>query len=63
MTERTPQDGGRARGGPHSGRILAYGGPLMPVFHDGRRIGCYIWVDNSWIWEDESEQDHDTEQA
>ena len=29
--ERTPQEGGIMNGGPLDGRIMAYGGPVMPA--------------------------------
>lgn len=42
------------RGGPHDGRIMAYGGPVMPALDDtGLRIGSYIWDDDHWEYEKE----------
>lgn len=32
---RTPQQGGRARGGPFAGRVLAYDKMTMPVTNNG----------------------------
>lgn len=51
---RTPQEGGRIHGGPLSGRIMAYGGPIMPAIDfQGRRIGSYIWDDDHWEFDDD----------
>jgi hypothetical protein len=50
----TPQEGGIMNGGPFNGRIMAYGGPVMPAYDDtGLRIGSYIWDDDHWEYESE----------
>ena len=48
-----PQIGGIMRGGPHDGRRIAFGGPVMPCYDDtGLRIGTYFWVEDHWEYED-----------
>lgn len=41
-------------GGPLSGRIMAYGGPVMPAIVDGARVGTYIWDEDHWEYEKDS---------
>jgi hypothetical protein len=48
---RTPQEGGIMNGGPLNGRIMAYGGPVMPAIVDGERVGSYIWDEDHWEYE------------
>jgi len=46
---RTPEQGGMMNGGPLNGKIMAYGGPVMPALDKtGRRIGSYVWDDDHW---------------
>jgi hypothetical protein len=53
---RTPKQGGVMNGGPHNGKIMAFGGPVMPVFDStGRRLGAYIWDDVNEVWEYEKD--------
>lgn len=57
---RSPRFGGRMHGGPHHGRIMAYDKVVMPVFDaEGKRIGCYLWIDVPWTpsatWEYDSD--------
>jgi hypothetical protein len=49
------------RGGPHDGRIMAYGGPVMPVLSEGGRIGTYIWDEDHWEYERETSDDKNTD--
>jgi hypothetical protein len=49
---RTPEQGGIMNGGPLDGRIMAYGGPVMPAIdHKGKRIGSYIWDEDHWEYD------------
>jgi len=42
-------DGGIMNGGPLNGRIMAYGGPVMPALDEkGKRVGSYIWDEDHW---------------
>lgn len=46
---RTPEQGGMMVGGPLDGRIMAYGGPVMPAIDDtGKRVGSYMWDEDHW---------------
>lgn len=39
-------------GGPLNGRIMAYGGPVMPAIDkDGRRMGTYVWDEDHWEYD------------
>jgi hypothetical protein len=50
----SPQRGGRMRGGPLDGRVMAYGVPLMPMYGDkNERVGSYHWIDDHWEYEPE----------
>lgn len=49
------------RGGPHDGRIMAYGGPVMPAIDStGLRIGSYIWDEDHWEYEQEESDERET---
>lgn len=49
---RTPQEGGMMVGGPLDGRIMAYGGPVMPaIADDGQRLGSYVWDQDHWEYD------------
>ena len=58
-----PCDGGKMRGGPLDGRLMAWGGPVMPMFDDtGLLIGAYFWIEDHWEYEDE-QRNAENEQA
>jgi hypothetical protein len=49
---RTPQEGGMMNGGPFNGRIMAYGGPVMPAINEkGKRVGSYLWDEDHWEYD------------
>lgn len=53
MSSRTFLTGGPIVGGPLDGtKIMAYGGPAMPAIdRTGRRVGTYLWDDDTGQWE------------
>jgi hypothetical protein len=55
---RTPEEGGMMVGGPLDGRIMAYGGPVMPCINDrGKRVGSYIWDEDHWEYDPDGGDD------
>lgn len=50
---KSPRNGGRMRGGPYDGKVIAFNSLLIPVMIDGLRIGAYVWAEDHWEWESE----------
>jgi hypothetical protein len=50
----TPQQGGRMRGGPYDGKLMAANGTVMPALDKtGKIVGTYIWADDHWEFEED----------